>query len=91
MAIICYDIATLCTCLQILETRGSFIVRDPFIKRLKKIGYRINTVTFETGLGITNHMEMAISLNTDYFFTRAHTNQDKESVEYRIVQIRRYI
>lgn len=85
------DRATLYTCLQKLETRGSIIVSDAIIKRLKRMGYRIRTVTFDNDLGFANHMEVAKALNAETYFTRPYTSQDKGTVENRIGQIRRFI
>jgi IS30 family transposase len=85
------DRATLYTCLQKLETRGSSIVSNAIIKRLKKIGYQIRTVTFDNDMGFANHMEVAKSLNAETYFTRPYTSQDKGTVENRIGQIRRFI
>ena len=85
------DRSTLYTCLQKLETRGSVIVSDAIIKRLKKMGYRIRTVTFDNDLGFANHMEVAKALNAETYFTRPYTSQDKGTVENRIGQIRRFI
>ena len=85
------DRATLYTCLQKLETRGSLIVSNSIIKRLRKMGYRIYTVTFDNDLGFTNHMMVAKALNADTYFTRPYTSQDKGTVENRIGQIRRFI
>jgi IS30 family transposase len=85
------DRATLYTCLQKLETRGSIVVSNAIIKRLKKMGYRIRTVTFDNDLGFANHMEVAKTLNAETYFTRPYTSQDKGTVENRIGQIRRFI
>jgi IS30 family transposase len=85
------DRATLYTCLQKLETRGSIIVSDAIIKRLKRMGYRIRTVTFDNDLGFANHMEVAKALNAETYFTKPYTSQDKGTVENRIGQIRRFI
>ena len=85
------DRATLYTCLQKLKTRGSSIVSNAIIKRLKKCGYRIRTVTFDNDMGFANHMEVAKALNAETYFTRPYTSQDKGTVENRIGQIRRFI
>ena len=61
------------------------------IKRLKKMGYRIRTVTFDNDLGFANHMEVAKILNAETYYTRPYTSQDKGTVENRIGQIRRFI
>ena len=85
------DRATLYTCLQKLETRGSIDMSNAIIKRLKKMGYRIRTVTFDNDLGFADHMEVAKNLNAETYFTRPYTSQDKGTFENRIGQIRRFI
>jgi IS30 family transposase len=85
------DRETLHTCLQKLETRGSSIVSNAIIKRLKKMGFRIRTVTFDNDMGFANHMEVAKALKAETYFTRPYTSQDKGTVENRIGQIRRFI
>jgi IS30 family transposase len=85
------DRATLYTCLQKLEYRGSSIVSNAIIKRLKKFSYRIRTVTFDNDKGFASHIDAAKALNVETYFTRPYTSQDKGTVENRIGQIRRFI
>jgi hypothetical protein len=41
---------------QKIETQGRRIVSNTIIKRLKRMGYRIQTVTFVNDMGFANHM-----------------------------------
>jgi IS30 family transposase len=77
--------------IQKLITRGFVFVRDAIIKRLKKCGFRIRTITFDNDMVFSNRLMVSKALNADSFFSRTYTSEDKVTVENRIRNIRRFI
>ena len=45
------------------------------------MGYRFSNVTFDNDMSFAYHMEIAIALNAETYFTRPYTSQDKGTVE----------
>jgi IS30 family transposase len=84
------DKATLHTKLHGIENRNSSTVSKTMIQSLLKSKYPIHTVTFDNDKGFADHMMIAKALNTDTYFTRPYSSQDKGTDENRIGKIRRF-
>lgn len=53
--------------------------------------YNPKTITADNGLENSNHQQISMKLNTDFFFCHPYSSWEKGSVENRIGVIRRYI
>jgi len=84
------DRATLHTSLHKLKNRQSGTVSKTIIKKLIQMNYPIHTITFDNDKGFADHVAVAKALNTNTYFTRPYTSQDKGTVENRIGQTRRF-
>ena len=84
------DRATLHTGLYKLGCRKSDMVSKNIIKKLRKTGYPLHTITLDNDQGFADHMQVAKELNIKTYFTRPYTSQDKGTVENRIGQLRRF-
>jgi IS30 family transposase len=84
------DRATLHTGLYKLGCRKSDMVSKSIIKKLRKAGYPLHTITLDNDQGFADHMQVAKELNIKTYFTRPYTSQDKGTVENRIGQLRRF-
>jgi IS30 family transposase len=65
------------------------MVSKSIIKKLRKAGYPLHTITLDNDQGFADHMQVAKELNIKTYFTRPYTSQDKGTVESRIGQLRR--
>lgn len=84
------DRASLYTRLHKLKNRKSEVVSKAVIKKVRKKGCPLHTITFDNDKGFADHMTIANTLNVATYFTRPYTSQDKGTVENRIGQLRRF-
>ena len=67
------DRATLHTGLYKLGCRKSDMVSKSIIKKLRKAGYPLHTITLDNDQGFADHMQVAKELNIKTYFTRSYT------------------
>jgi IS30 family transposase len=82
--------AILDTSLHKLHNRHSEVVSKFIIKRFRKLTYPIHNAAFDNDKVFANNIDVDNCLNVKTYISRPYTSQDKCTVEYRIVQIRRF-
>lgn len=84
------DRATLHTRLRKLKSKESNGVSKGIIKSLSKSNFTIHTLTFDNDKAFTQHERIGNQLQSNTYFTRPYTSQDKGTVENRIGVLRRF-
>ncbi|WP_346727908.1 IS30 family transposase [Cellulophaga sp. E16_2] len=85
------DRATLVTMIEKLSSKNADEVYQKMNQRLTNFDSSwVKTITFDNGKEFARYGEIAKDVNAKTYFTRPYTSQDKETVENRMVVIRRF-
>jgi transposase, IS30 family len=84
------DRATLKTALKKITTKSSKQIAKAIIHKLKPNEQWIKTLTYDNDLAFAAHCTVNQALDTESYFTRPYSSQDKGTVENRIGLLRQF-
>jgi transposase, IS30 family len=84
------DRSTLLTQLKKISSKNSEHIAKYIIQKLKPFQPWLKTITYDNDLAFAKHEKVNQALNTNSYFTRPYSSQDKGTVENRIWQLRRF-